>query len=555
MYQNTALLDELYGYFNKDSPLHPLLSSYTSRVAGVLLQKKVAETIDYMKQQKNIIQNFLKHTGNASVMDLLLKVIACEDSTDGAGTLEWLCTTDLIPSLINKFDPNVPGGASVHENAAQALVDIIVVSLNSSSGSNSPLIAQLESEDMIKTLYGYMLGHGLSSSLLYGIQVVIELLRRHPHSSLSQGSDSVHHDDLTKLEDLSPLFRVTVENLPRLKELLSQTLTTTDNNNNTVPLTFPSPIGHIEPLGFHRLKIIEFFAALIACNYSCIDQELIRLDVLSSCLNLFLRYPWNNFLHTTIESIVNNILDGENEELKIYLLRDAGLLNAIVKASKNNEEEIAKPKGVRRGYMGHITSMSTSIINLASVSPAIEKLLAEHEDWNAYVRGALSATKERESRTLGGYIASGDFAVDEGEDMDEYEENGELGFDSNDLENREDYNAEEGSWRVNQDDEEEFEEEEGVVIQSRIDEEQEGESEVWEERDIKDVDEDTEVNEVDQSLKQQSLDDETTNTKTSSSPSEPTKQPEEEKEEQPSTTTTTSEVSAEPTEPAEKEES
>ncbi len=110
----------------------------------------------------------------------------------------------------------------------------------------------------------------------------------------------------------------------------------------------------------------------------------------------------------------------------------------------------SKPKGVRRGYMGHITSMSTSIINLASVSPSVEKLLSgnysyilssclfiylsllpidlpiywtinlinlsfalvlfhslEHEEWNNYVRGALSATKERESRTLGGYIASG----------------------------------------------------------------------------------------------------------------------------------------------------
>lgn len=46
MYQNTALLDELYSYFNKDAPLHPLLSSYTSRVAGVLLTKKVAEVGD-----------------------------------------------------------------------------------------------------------------------------------------------------------------------------------------------------------------------------------------------------------------------------------------------------------------------------------------------------------------------------------------------------------------------------------------------------------------------------------------------------------------------------
>ncbi len=199
--------------------------------------------------------------------------------------LQWLCTTDLIPSLMNKFDPLIAGGASVHENASQALVDIIAVSLNSSSGNSSPLIAQLESEEMIQTLYKYMLNQGLSSSLLYGVQVVIELLRRHPHSSYAQqGTDSpIHHDDLTKLEDLSPLFRITVANLDKMKELLSQKQDS-DNNNNNVPVmkvALPYPIGEFEPLGFHRLKIIEFFAALIACNYSCIDQELARLDVLS----------------------------------------------------------------------------------------------------------------------------------------------------------------------------------------------------------------------------------------------------------------------------------
>jgi serine/threonine-protein phosphatase 6 regulatory subunit 3 len=289
------------------------------------------------------------------------------------------------------------------------------------------------------------------------------------------------------------------------------------------------------------LKIIEFFAALIACNYSCIDQEIIRLNVLSSCLELFLKYPWNNFLHTTIESIVNTILDGENEDLKIYLLKEAGLLDTIVKASKSNEEECAKPKGVRRGFMGHITTMSTSLINLASVSPTVEKILAEHEEWNSYVRGALSATKERESRTLGGYIASGDFNGDEGEDIDEYEENGEVGFDSNNLENREDYSAEEGSWRMNQDDEEDFEEEEGVVIHSRIeqDDEQEGESEVWEERDIKDVEDETQqTSDVTNQLQENSLEEEraaaTAANNNDSSPSDvvPEKQPQAEEQPQ-----------------------
>jgi hypothetical protein len=41
-----------------------------------------------MKEKKDIISSFIKHLGNSSIMDLLLKVIACEDTPDGAGVLE-----------------------------------------------------------------------------------------------------------------------------------------------------------------------------------------------------------------------------------------------------------------------------------------------------------------------------------------------------------------------------------------------------------------------------------------------------------------------------------
>lgn len=41
-----------------------------------------------MRDKKEIISSFIKHLGNSSVMDLLLKVIACEDTPDGSGVLE-----------------------------------------------------------------------------------------------------------------------------------------------------------------------------------------------------------------------------------------------------------------------------------------------------------------------------------------------------------------------------------------------------------------------------------------------------------------------------------
>jgi len=210
-------------------------------------------------------------------------------------------------------------------------------------------------------------------------------------------------------------------------------------------------------------------AALFSTNYRCIDNELIQINVLNSCVDVFFAYPWNNFLHTTVEAIVQGILEGENEELKLSLLRDANLVGKICVAAKENDDIAATPKGMRRGYMGHITSISTAIINVAAITPSLEKFLAEHEEWQVYVKGSLQATRERESKPIGGYMPnSEDFAVDveEGNSLgiggvvvshqdgmgisvggstgfEEFDdaENGEIVFESHGFDNREDYSA------------------------------------------------------------------------------------------------------------------
>lgn len=450
MYQHDGLLDELYGYFEKDPPLNPLLSTYAARVASVLLQKKVSETIAYLKSRKNVISHFLKHLGNASIMDLLLKVIASEDTTDGAGTLEWLCGTDLIQSLVDKFDPKQD--PSVHENAAQALGDIIAVSINSTS---SPLIGQLESEVIISKLFGYILQTGLSSSLENGLAVLIELLRRHMNDGL---------DDMTKVEDLPDLLKYILKYVGKLHALLLEPPT----ESKVVLL---SPNGPIKPLGFQRLKIVEFFSALTHTNFLCLDMELLNNQIFSTCLKLFFTNPWNNFLHSTVEQMIQVLLDCESEALRFALIKDCKLVDFICEGSKLSEEESSKPKGVRRGYMGHITAISISLVNAAANSPQISQYLSDHSDWSNYHKGAFQITRDKESNNLL-YEQSEEFTNEEATVLEDEYENGE------------EYISGEQDFKLDDDDEDE---EEGVIVQSRIEEV----NEVWEEREIKDTEDDS----------------------------------------------------------------
>ena len=111
IYDNITLLDRLWGFLDLNPPLSPLTASHICRVAGVLLQRKISEvresfissfpfvlfskfffwcpqSFSYLKSKENIVQSFLKHIGNASVNELLLKLIQCNETQEGSGIVK-----------------------------------------------------------------------------------------------------------------------------------------------------------------------------------------------------------------------------------------------------------------------------------------------------------------------------------------------------------------------------------------------------------------------------------------------------------------------------------
>jgi hypothetical protein len=67
----------------------------------------------------------------------------------------------------------------------------------------------------------------------------------------------------------------------------------------------------------------------------------------------------------------------------------------------------ARDKGVRLGYMGHLTLIAEEVLKLAEriplelLDPAVVQKLTSH-DWNEYVDVTLTATRTRDNAILGG---------------------------------------------------------------------------------------------------------------------------------------------------------
>jgi len=404
IYENEFLLDKLYAFLDLPSPLNPLLATYVCRVASVLLQRKIPQTIAYLKQKEGMIDKFIRHLGSSAVMDLLLKLIACEDTSEGKGVLEWLCSENLIPKLIAKFEPAL--GTEVHENAAQAIVDIICVSTNNNNNglqngsintptNRSALMLQLESEESVKQMLSFILAEGATSTLLHGLTVVIELLKRNTIFDSAQNGN-INQENFKQISDLPPLLRLLSEQFEHFpKLLLSPPLTEQQRVNQRNR-------GDQESLGFYRLKVVEFIVAFVRTSYELITDIIIQHNVLSICLQLFFKFELNNFLHSYVEQLVDTILKSDNQRLKAHLIEEANLIGLIIEAGQANEHN-QKNLGYRKPYMGYITTISLMLINASSQNKLIQDKLADNVEWKKYVETSLNEIRQIETKPLGGH--------------------------------------------------------------------------------------------------------------------------------------------------------
>ncbi|KAH8813604.1 SIT4 phosphatase-associated protein-domain-containing protein [Flagelloscypha sp. PMI_526] len=147
-----------------------------------------------------------------------------------------------------------------------------------------------------------------------------------------------------------------------------------------------------------------------------LKKVLMDAGILQTLLDLFFVYPWNNFLHISVYDVLHQILTGSvekgcwNRELAISLFREGKLMSRIVEGQRKNDAEVAQPKGVRLGYMGHLTLISEDVLMVLNdrFPPDLVSLILDSQteqekaDWDAFVNGGLDEARKRDERLLGG---------------------------------------------------------------------------------------------------------------------------------------------------------
>ena len=269
---NVPLLVDFWDFLRQPPSLDPLQAGYFTKVNETLLEKKTEDMLEFFKSLPGIVPSILQHVDCPMVMDLLLKIISLEKAEGGQGTVDWLHSQDLIPTLLSYLEPNCE--SSTQTSAGDFLKAIITISANAAQNEQScigpnSLTRQLVSESCMETLIESMLKGG--NPLTVGVGIVIEVIRKNnsdydPENGHNPGTPPSNHDPIY----LGTLLRMFARHIPDFMSLIlssKHTIVEGDKPKVVERGELPSAWGtKIEPLGFDRFKTCELMAELLHCS-------------------------------------------------------------------------------------------------------------------------------------------------------------------------------------------------------------------------------------------------------------------------------------------------
>ncbi|PKA52342.1 hypothetical protein AXF42_Ash010238 [Apostasia shenzhenica] len=380
--EDEELMDLLFSFLKPDHPHGSLLAGYFSKVVLCLMARKSVDLMSYVQGHQEIFHQLVDLIGITSIMEVLIRLIGADEIMYSNYTykFQWLDDIEILDLIVDKFSSSdLP---EVHANTAEVLCAV-------TRCAPSTLAAKICSPSFV----GRLLSHTLDDSrprsvLIHSLSVCISFLD--PMKSLPSSYQSFR-------SQLSHGIMVSPETVDGMLESLGGLLKLLDTS--TSELSLPTTYGYLKPpLGKHRLKIVEFIAVLLTIGTEAIEESLIRLGAVSRMLDLFVEYPYNNFLHHQVENIVASCIESERPLLLEHLLQDCDIVSKILGAEKqptvspdSNKSTVAAEGRLppRIGNIGHLTRIANKLLQAANTSSTVHIHLQENCDWDDWHANVL----------------------------------------------------------------------------------------------------------------------------------------------------------------------
>jgi len=189
-------------------------------------------------------------------------------------------------------------------------------------------------------------------------------------------------DPLGPLEQLPVPIQLFMGQLERFIGLLDHPLSTslvTDQSNKSY-----------EAFGFDRIVILETMDVLLDLNYVAVNKALLNSDLFPVAMGLIFRFPFNNFCHRSIETIIVKFLENSGPDSQITFLEKTKLAHKLLETEKSTE----KPPPLFKPYLHR---MIYSIGEISEKSPTLKTDLDTVDGWNEILNEVKEERKKLES--------------------------------------------------------------------------------------------------------------------------------------------------------------
>ncbi|GMH38104.1 hypothetical protein BSKO_05988 [Bryopsis sp. KO-2023] len=332
--ETEELMNKFFSVLEGDGPVDCTAAGYFGRVMSHLLLRKPAPTLQHLQNHPEIIPRLVNHIYDTSISEVILRLVCADEQSNTAlagGHLTWLCETPLLDCLLERLS----GGGTVDSqiNSAQVLVALIRT-------QPSPLAIRLSQSDYLDLLVSHVKKCESGEVSIPVLNVCIAAMD--PRRRIADGFGMLVgpiciHGEEHSGNVFMPLIGKLSDAVPSLVKYLER------DEGSSPQLT---PYGLLDPpAGVGRLKITELFSVLMCSGWEEAQQALLESGALPKCMQLFLKYPFNNLLHRNVAVLMAAAVDSGSEKVLEHLFNQDGFLDWLVSVP----EEVLLPRPPKEG--------------------------------------------------------------------------------------------------------------------------------------------------------------------------------------------------------------
>ncbi|CAH0587203.1 unnamed protein product [Chrysodeixis includens] len=297
-------------------------------------------------------------------------------------------------------------------NAASLLCDLIVNGCAAEGcvtrRASWELVWRLQSEAGVRALLGGMFTsppRARRTALVNGCQVLRTLLLHEPVLRMKKASSDEEAGRAApagECEDRSSVELAVAPHLPLLHHALLHD--PADDAPATLHATPGVGEGGGGAVGLARVQVAALLAHLALSEVEEVPTTMLTLGTPGVLIDMFFRYPNNNFLHAQVYTLINHALTNRvyRTQYARHLLVECDLLTRLMDVFEENQNNKG---GVRAAYMGHVVLCLSRVLRaLGGAELALPPPAAAR--WPAFRDDTLRPLLHYHDTPLGGYYPS-----------------------------------------------------------------------------------------------------------------------------------------------------